>query len=850
MPIVTTPSPTTAAQAAAVIARPLWVDAMWVLVFGAVYVGLFVFAIALPFRAGEAACVWPADGLAIGVLMRVSYRQWPAYCAMILVANALGGHLSGFTYAFNGFSFMNLLQPALAAWIMRRYCNLPQKIDTVMGVLLFTLAALTATALAAIMGALDEKLSAGQPFWLQFEALFISDSLGIIIVTPLILAWSREGRRRLRATLASREIEAAVVFTGLVVATHYIFSIMPDKLGWVPQWQHLTTPFLLWPALRFGLRGSTLAIAIYALMTLWYTAHGSGPFAATPEGTRATVLSLQVYVGLIGVMILMGAALMTERRRGFGESESWRRRFQSAIDASGNLVFEIHADTGQIDWAGDTQKILGLPVHELHTTRHWTSRVHPDDRENLLGIRRQLASGELTSLALEYRVRRGDERYILVGVNAYSVEAPSSDLSLGQAPGRRIIGFVEDITDIRHAEEERQRLEAELRQAQKMEAIGQLAGGIAHDFNNILASILGYGEMARGRAAKNEADPALVRQLDTILRAGERGRDLVSQILTFSRKNPQQTQELNLVEVLDEVVMLIRGSNPNEIRLHMQAMDDPPVVFGNPTELHQLFMNLSINGLQAMPGKGVLEIDAARVVLASPLTVMQQQLPAGTYLRVSVTDHGTGIDEATQQRMFEPFFTTKVAGRGTGLGLSMAMSVAKAHGGGIDVESSLGAGTTFTVYLPAVEAVAAQDRESVAVADEVPRGRNEHILLVDDEIALRELAEEILVELGYQVASFGSSAEALAAFERSPDRYAAIVSDEVMPGLTGTQFASRVHAQKPTLPIIIITGYGGPGFELRAQQAGVLAVLKKPYQKNELGHALASALLRTADEKK
>jgi CheY-like chemotaxis protein len=225
---------------------------------------------------------------------------------------------------------------------------------------------------------------------------------------------------------------------------------------------------------------------------------------------------------------------------------------------------------------------------------------------------------------------------------------------------------------------------------------------------------------------------------------------------------------------------------------------------------------------------------------------MQQQLPAGHYLKVRVTDHGVGIDEATRQRMFEPFFTTKPAGRGTGLGLSLAMSVAKAHGGGIDVESSVGAGTTFTVYLPAVTGDSA---EPVVASDGLPRGRDEQILLVDDEPALRELAEELLVELGYQVASFNTSAEALAAFEGAPDRFAAIVSDEVMPGLTGTQLAGRVHALRPALPIIIITGYGGAGFEIRAQHAGVMTVLKKPYQKDELAHALSSALMRRAVEK-
>lgn len=836
------PEPSLTAKHPSAPRRPLWLDTGWVLVFGVIYVALFVFAISLPFHAGAAACVWPADGLAVGVLMRVSYRRWPAYCAMILVANGVGGYLSGFAFSVSGSTGMNVLQPALAAWLMRRYFDLPRQIDTVHGIMVFALVSCGVTVVSSIMGAVDEVLSAGESFWHQFNALFISDSLGIIIVAPLILAWSRESRKHLADTLASREIEAAVVCAGLILSTHFVFSLPPDSRGWAPPMQHLTMPFLVWTALRFGLRGSTLAIAVYALMTLWYTAHGTGPFAATHDAVQTTVLALQVYIGLIGVMLLIGAALMTERRNAFADSDSWRARFEAAIEASGNLVFEIHANDGHIDWAGDTRAVLGLAVEQLNTVRLWTARVHPDDRERLLGIRRRLASGELTALALEYRVRRGDDAYILVAVNAYSIEAPASELSLGRARGRRIIGFVEDITEGRRAEDERRRLEAELRQAQKMEAIGQLAGGIAHDFNNILASILGYGEMARGRlAARGEADAALLRHLDTILKAGERGRILVSQILTFSRKSLEQAQVLNLHEVLDEVVTLIRGSNPHEIVYRTQPMSEPPMVCGNPTELHQLFMNLAMNGLQAMPGQDTLEIALERVALNRPLTVQQDQLPAGPYLRVTVTDHGVGIDEATRAHMFEPFFTTKAMGRGTGLGLSLAMSVAKAHGGGINVDSAPKAGAIFSVYLPAAGgATVVTDAD----ADSLPRGREERVLLVDDEAGLRDLAEEILVALGYQTASFASSTEALAAFERDPDHFDAVLTDEVMPGLTGTQLASRIHALKPQLPIIIITGYGGPGFELRAQQAGVMSVLKKPYQKNQLAHALASALVR------
>ena len=274
----------------------------------------------------------------------------------------------------------------------------------------------------------------------------------------LIVVWARESRQNLRFDRGGRAIEAAVVFAALVISTHVVFAVAPDARGWVPQQQHLTTPFLVWAALRFGLRGSTLALATYALMTIWYTTNGTGPFVAAHADPGTTLLTLQVYVGLLGVMILIGAGLMTERRDAFADTESWRRRFEAAIKASDNLVFEIHADSGHIDWAGDTRAVLGLATRDLETTRLWTGRVHPDDRERLLGIRRKMGSGALKSVKLEYRVRREDDTYRLMSVSAYAVKAPASELSVGRSRGWRIIGFVEDITEKKHADAERVRL--------------------------------------------------------------------------------------------------------------------------------------------------------------------------------------------------------------------------------------------------------------------------------------------------------------------------------------------------------------------------------------------------------
>ena len=324
-------------------ARPAWQQALWVLVFGAVYVALFHFAVSLPIRAGLAACVWPADGLALAVLLRVSYRQWPAYVCMILVANIVGGQLAGYALRLDGFVGMNAIQPAVAAWLMRRYLHLPERLDTVRGIIAFTLVSTAVTLVISLIGANDKTLSDGEPYQVLFGALFVADMLGILCVGPLVLAWSRESRRHVGAMLSGRSLEAVLLFAALIAVANWVFSLAPDGRGWVPQYQHLTIPLLVWAALRFGLRGASLALASYAALAIWETTNGLGPFVAANSDPRSVLLGLQLYLGLVSIMVLLGAALMTERRDALADSESWRRRFEAAIEASGNLVFEIDA---------------------------------------------------------------------------------------------------------------------------------------------------------------------------------------------------------------------------------------------------------------------------------------------------------------------------------------------------------------------------------------------------------------------------------------------------------------------------------------------------------------------------
>ena len=785
--------------------------------------------------------IWLSDGFALGFWFATRGRcRWPQIIAVML-ANFSISFDPNLPYLVDVYSgLINASQLALAGWLTEsaraRFGGKWVGIGRV-SVYVFT-TVVVANGVCAILMAWAFQSQGRGGFEENFISLFIADGLGILIVAPLVVSWAKSNEILQWRMSPGRTFEVLAMFLAIAYVCHAIFSLRPDAFGLVPPLFYLVIPFVLWAVVRFHLRGATLAVAECALVSIYYTMHYLGPFVSGFVPTTSAVLQLQGFLAVLSISSLFAANLLEERRAAMEDAIAWRRRYDAAITASESLVYEIQFPAGTINWAGDVRRMLGWTGADFDTVDKLRARIHSDDRWRLMDTKAHFESGAPEMYTAEYRIERRDGTPALLGVSAYAITTTEAN---GTHPLRGIIGFAKDITEKKRIEADRVRLEAELRQAQKMEAIGRLAGGIAHDFNNILAAILGYGEMARNRAAAQVApDSALVRQIDTIMKAGNRGRILISQILTFSRKNPEQALAVNALDVIDEMVALVRGSFPHEI-IHRVSGSEPLTVFGNATELHQLFMNLAVNGLQAMPNKGALEILVGRTTLSAPLTVSQNQLPIGDYLKVAIRDHGVGIDAITRAQMFEPFFTTKATEQGTGLGLSLAMSIAKAHGGGIEVDSAPGHGATFTVYLPLFNGTASATR-AVPVAHDLPRGQGEWVLLVDDEPGLRDLAEEILVGLGYQTASFGDSAEALAAFERNPGKFDAILTDEVMPGLTGTQLASRIHALNPDMPIIIITGFGGPGFELRAQQAGVMSVLRKPYQMNELAHALAAAL--------
>ena len=818
-------TPSIPAVAAASSAR----STLALITFGVVYYVLAAYAVSLPFEARFPLAIWPAHGLALGMFLVSPMRRWAAFVALAALATlAVGLDMhAGWQSTAEGVG-VSVALPLVVALGLQRLAGPHVQIGTVKGVASFLVGMAPLVAGLSILAAGIVYLERGGSMREQWAVTFASTMLALLVTAPTVIAWSRQGIGEALELTRAKLPELVVLYVGLIVAAYYVFGSRPDSAGYLPQLIYLCAPFLIWAALRFGMRTTTLALALFALICYWQTSHGFGPFANEGFTDARETLHLQSYLATIVVTTLFSAALVVEREDAVRETEAWRLRHEAVIRASSNLLYELNPYDGSVLWDGDTRSVLGLTPDRISTGRMWMERVHPDDRIRLKGLRRMLMSGEIPHIAIEYRFRKDDGEYTMLGVNAYRIGDPAGD----NPAARRIIGFVKDVSEKVRAEEERVRLEAQLKQAEKMQAVGQLAGGIAHDFNNILGAILGYGELAQRRA---ESDPDMKRYIDTIMGAGNRAKSLVTQILSYSRAEGTERIPVIVGPIAQEVCDLVRGSTPAHIEVIFGGAPDDVIVMGDPTRLHQLLMNLCTNAVQAMGEGGKLEIAVTTEMLDRPLKVRSGEVPPGEYVRIAVSDTGHGIAPEVIDRIFEPFFTTKPAGRGTGLGLALVHSVVSEHKAFIEVSSELGRGTTFTVWIPRVQ-------PTEGLIEETPEpnaGQGQVILAVDDEVDVLHALEEMLAQLGYEPVGFNDSREALAAARANPRRFDAVVSDEVMPELIGTQLAIELRKVNPTLPIVIASGYGGAGFEARALQAGVNRVLRKPYRMTEIAETLS-----------
>lgn len=393
-----------------------------------------------------------------------------------------------------------------------------------------------------------------------------------------------------------------------------------------------------------------------------------------------------------------------------------------------------------------------------------------------------------------------------------------------------------DITDRKKAEADKAKMEVQLWQAQKMEAIGTLAGGIAHDFNNILSAIIGYSELARRDIPK---DTKVAKDIDEVINAGFRARDLVKQILSFSRQANIEPIYLHPASIIKEGIKLLRSSIPSTIVIHEDIDSKTGLILADPTQIHQILMNLCTNSFHAMEEKGGrLEISLKEVKLSKEDIGNEPGVAAGTFAQLTVHDSGTGIDPAIETNIFDPYFTTKEAGKGTGMGLAIVHGIVKNYGGFISLASEHGKGTTFKISLPVVNEDITDTEEFLG---NIPNG-NEKILFVDDEEIIVKVTEEILENLGYSVTICKNGFEALESFNNQPENFDLVITDHTMPGMTGIELSKRMLQIRPDLPIILCTGFSSTASETEAKSHGIKEFVFKPIPIQPLARLIRKVL--------
>ena len=517
---------------------------------------------------------------------------------------------------------------------------------------------------------------------------------------------------------------------------------------------------------------------------------------------------------------------ITERKGAEEELRESEERYRRLIELNPDGIYVcregkiIYVNQAAIDiWGAKSEdELIGKTVFDL---------IHPDYSEKAKERSRLVAEKGVAVPLIDFKYLRLDK-------GETHVQAIVSPVIFKGEPA--LLSTIRDITNQRKAEAEKEKLEAQLQQAYKMEAIGTLAGGIAHDFNNILSPIMIHSEMAM---MDLPPESPLQHNLKQIFLAGERARGMVKQILAFSRKEQQERTPIRFGAILKEVVKLLRSSIPTTIDIRHNTEAEMDIIFANHTQVHQVILNLCTNASHAMREKGgVLEIGLSDLYLDFETAGKFDNLNTGSYLRLTVRDTGHGIDPEVINRIFDPYFTTKETGEGTGMGLSVAHGIVKNHGGDITVESELGKGTTFHVLFPKFEEDIPQVVEQ---AVQLPKG-TERILFVDDEKGAVDAIKLMLENLGYQLTARTSSIEALEAFRNKPDAFDLVITDMTMPNMTGKELAKEIMSIRPDIPIIICTGFSEQIDENKAKAMGISAYVMKPIVMREIANTIREVL--------
>jgi PAS domain S-box-containing protein len=579
----------------------------------------------------------------------------------------------------------------------------------------------------------------------------------------------------------------------------------------------------------------TIANGTYeALYNKWF-----GPILPKPEVSFSEILRYLAYI-LIPILVI-GALLMVRllRRQVAVKTQALslanaqlaesQERSALAMEFANDGLFDWNMETQEIYYSAVWKRLLGYQDHELpNDLAIWKQLTSREDFKRIQTMQKELITKQRDRFEIEFKMKHKKGHWVDILSRANAVFDEN-----GKAV--RLVGTHMDITDRKKAEralkksmEEKIRLETALNQAHKMESIGSLAGGIAHDFNNILFPIVGMSELLLDDL---EPDSVLRENVEEIFKAGIRGSELVKQILAFSRQSEHKMLPTRIQNILKEVLKLSRSTIPAYVEIDEDIQQDCGMVMADPTQIHQVGMNIITNAYHAVSEKGgriSVVLKQVNREVSGPDWI---NIKPGTYALLSISDNGHGMPEALIKKIFEPYFTTKEQGKGTGLGLSVVYGIIEDHKGAIKVDSEIGKGTTFKIYLPLMK-----QSDSVELINEPEAliGGTEHILLVDDEIPILKLGSQMLEKMGYNVTSHYNGVEALKVFKADPGSFDLVISDMAMPHIAGDQLAADLKAIKPDIPVIICTGFSERIDNEKAAEIGIDGLLTKPLSRTAI----------------
>ena len=533
---------------------------------------------------------------------------------------------------------------------------------------------------------------------------------------------------------------------------------------------------------------------------------------AADERTFALALTNLVSLALEGVERRQAEASLRDSERRFRQFAETIEEVFWMTDPSGKEMIYVSPAYEKV-WRRTCASLLAAPLS-------WLEAVHPDDRERVTrAMETKRTRGEYDET---YRIRRSDGSIRWIHDRAFPVRDSHGEVL-------RIVGTAEDITVSKE-------VEAQLLRSQRMESIGTLAGGIAHDLNNVLAPIMMSIELLK----LQEKDPMRLKILGTIEGSSKRGADMVRQVLSFARGVEGQKLEVQIGHLLKEIEKIANDTFLKNIRIRSDIPADLWVVQGDPTQLHQVLLNLCVNARDAMPGGGELTLSARNLILDKHSVDMTAEAQSGPHVLIQVQDTGTGMPPEVIARIFDPFFTTKEPGKGTGLGLSTSIAIVKSHGGFVRVHSEVGAGTRFDLYLPAHEVTGTVLEAPVEI--DLPHGRGELVLLVDDEDSIRQITRQTLEAFGYRVLMAADGAEAASLYAANKGEVAVVLTDMMMPLMDGLATIQVLRKVNPEVRIIAASGLNANGMSAKATNAGVKHFIPKPYTAETLLKTLYEVL--------